>query len=346
MLRSYRSGFAARASARWGFIFSLTLCASLLSVTPVVGQVADQAASPMATAAGCLLRLDDGVLLIQDVWSQRWSLPGGGREPGEALADTAVRETFEETGLRVRAGTELGRLGHFAVFDCAVEAGTVALMGAAVLRLPAATRDEVMQARWLVPTALPLTHYRLPSQRAALIALAAEATPLPTSVVSDGVVPVGSFWQVQLNAIKSLQRLATWMPGLNAAMHLADAMGTGTALWLLAMVLWHTLGALPSMELALVALTGGLLSCMVKIYDALPRPYHLDASLQRVIQCFAEMLRRDPKLDPEHSFYLGYEFAKAITALTLGKNYTQDRALNWGFLTVPERGHQNRNKPE
>ena len=51
---------------------------------------------------------------------------------------------------------------------------------------------------------------------------------------------------------------------------------------------------------------------------------------------FAEMLTRDPKLNASHSFYLGYEFAKAVTALTLGKQYTQDNALRWGFLTVPE----------
>jgi dihydropteroate synthase-like protein len=56
---------------------------------------------------------------------------------------------------------------------------------------------------------------------------------------------------------------------------------------------------------------------------------------------FAEMCRRDPKLDPSHAFYLGYEFAKAVTALTLGKNYEQDRPLRWGFLTVPERSHRN-----
>ena len=52
----------------------------------------------------------------------------------------------------------------------------------------------------------------------------------------------------------------------------------------------------------------------------------------------AEMVKRDPKLDASHSFYLGYEFAKAVTALTLGKQYTQDNALRWGFLTVPEFG--------
>lgn len=57
-------------------------------------------------------------------------------------------------------------------------------------------------------------------------------------------------------------------------------------------------------------------------------------------ELFAELLKRDTKLDPSHSFYLGYEFAKAVTALTLGKNYEQDRALRWGFLTVPEVSHR------
>jgi dihydropteroate synthase-like protein len=40
--------------------------------------------------------------------------------------------------------------------------------------------------------------------------------------------------------------------------------------------------------------------------------------------------------DPSHAFYLGYEMSKAITALTLGKAYRQDKALDWGFLTRPE----------
>jgi len=41
-------------------------------------------------------------------------------------------------------------------------------------------------------------------------------------------------------------------------------------------------------------------------------------------------------LEPSYSFYLGYEMAKAATALNLGKNYRQDEALDWGMLTVPE----------
>jgi dihydropteroate synthase-like protein len=52
-------------------------------------------------------------------------------------------------------------------------------------------------------------------------------------------------------------------------------------------------------------------------------------------ELFAEMQKR-ADIDPAHAFYLGYELAKALTALTLGKNYVQDQALRWGFLTLPE----------
>ena len=42
------------------------------------------------------------------------------------------------------------------------------------------------------------------------------------------------------------------------------------------------------------------------------------------------------ELSSQHAFYLGYELAKARTALTLGKRYVQDEALNWGRLTEKE----------
>ena len=39
---------------------------------------------------------------------------------------------------------------------------------------------------------------------------------------------------------------------------------------------------------------------------------------------------------PAHAFYLGFEMMKAKTALTLGKVYRQDQALEWGLLTELE----------
>jgi dihydropteroate synthase-like protein len=57
-------------------------------------------------------------------------------------------------------------------------------------------------------------------------------------------------------------------------------------------------------------------------------------------ELFASMAARGGRaIDSSHAFYLGYELAKAVTALTLGKEYRQDDALDWGFLTVPEEHH-------
>lgn len=55
-------------------------------------------------------------------------------------------------------------------------------------------------------------------------------------------------------------------------------------------------------------------------------------------------------LDASHAFYLGYELSKAVTALTLTKQYTQDQPLQWGFLTraepsAHERRRADRNAP-
>jgi dihydropteroate synthase-like protein len=50
-------------------------------------------------------------------------------------------------------------------------------------------------------------------------------------------------------------------------------------------------------------------------------------------------------LDAGHSFYLGYEMAKAKTALTLGKNYVQDEPLDWGLATEPEQRHYLKRSP-
>ena len=47
-----------------------------------------------------------------------------------------------------------------------------------------------------------------------------------------------------------------------------------------------------------------------------------------------QLLAKQPRnLDAGHAFYLGYEMAKAVTALTLAKDYRQDEALDWGYLT-------------
>jgi 8-oxo-dGTP pyrophosphatase MutT (NUDIX family) len=62
------------------------------------------------TCACCAVLDSAGRLLLQQRGDDRrpWGLPGGAMELGETIGAAAVRETFEETGLRVRPDTLLG----------------------------------------------------------------------------------------------------------------------------------------------------------------------------------------------------------------------------------------------
>lgn len=55
--------------------------------------------------AAAIIRRADGILLVHNYWpaGDAWNLPGGRKEPGEAVVDAVAREVREETGLLVTA---------------------------------------------------------------------------------------------------------------------------------------------------------------------------------------------------------------------------------------------------
>lgn len=100
------------------------------------------------------------VLLVErgrDPQRGRWSVPGGRVEHGESLEEAAVRETLEETGLRVVVGRELwtvqvpvgdGREYEVHGFAASVVGGLLA------------AGDDAAEVRWVAPgelRELPLT---------------------------------------------------------------------------------------------------------------------------------------------------------------------------------------------
>jgi dihydropteroate synthase-like protein len=55
---------------------------------------------------------------------------------------------------------------------------------------------------------------------------------------------------------------------------------------------------------------------------------------------------KETQLDVSHAFYLGYELSKAVTALKLSKQYTQDDPLRWGFLSWSEPSAHDRRREQ
>jgi 8-oxo-dGTP pyrophosphatase MutT (NUDIX family) len=64
--------------------------------------------SLVPSANAVVVNEDGEILLIRRSDNGNWALPGGAMDLGESLPETAVRETFEETGIHVRVAGLVG----------------------------------------------------------------------------------------------------------------------------------------------------------------------------------------------------------------------------------------------
>jgi ADP-ribose pyrophosphatase YjhB (NUDIX family) len=126
-------------------------------------------ATPKVDVRAAVIR-EGAILLCREAHDGRWSLPGGWADVGESPADNAVKETWEESGFRVRAVKLIAcldrdRHGHpeslthayKLFFLCALEGGE------------ARTSLETTEVGFFPPEALPLLS--LPRVTAEQIAL-------------------------------------------------------------------------------------------------------------------------------------------------------------------------------
>jgi 8-oxo-dGTP diphosphatase len=116
-------------------------------------------------SCNALVRAGDAVLLIQrgrPPFQGYWSLPGGGVEVGETLAEAVVREVREETGLLVEPTRFLGYADAINHDDAGRVQFHYVIMHfeARLLGGELCAGDDAQQARWVRPDEarqLPIT---------------------------------------------------------------------------------------------------------------------------------------------------------------------------------------------
>ena len=92
--------------------------------------------------------------MVKPVYRQGWSLPGGLIDRGEAAADAAVREVWEELGLRICVEKQ-----PWVVFDSMMRQVEMVFRGELIdeIDLDSVTvrSDELDDAGWFSPDELP-----------------------------------------------------------------------------------------------------------------------------------------------------------------------------------------------
>lgn len=245
--------------------FAVSLRNVLLATLLLVPQLA-------SAASVCVMRSGERMLLVQDVTS-RWQLPGGTALHGELPPQTALRETWEETGLQIATTDLLEDDAGLHVFACRATQ-PIQVQGAAidVLDAPHLGR-ELIQARWVTCDEARQLRTRFPQQlEHAYQRLHAVAESEVRPVARFG--PASAFRQAELDRV---QRTQQWpVRGLAVV---GNAMGEFW-FYLLAMpVLWVAFGAQASrlMLMALMVVTLAVQS--IKVFAPVPRPFSFDATL-------------------------------------------------------------------
>ncbi|MGL4250134.1 MAG: bifunctional NUDIX hydrolase/phosphatase PAP2 family protein [Aeromonas sp.] len=265
-------------------------CLFLLFVTLITAVPAASSELAAPTAAVCAIRHQDQLLLVQDSLSSRYSLSGGYIDGGESAEQAALRELYEETGLRGEVVTNLSRWQRAQVFACRTLEPIIAQRHSAAQHNSAPQQEggfvsllrapnlggEILNARLIAIDQLAHEQRRFPDQ---LDWLQSRLTQVPESEVrwqTDFVAQGNALHQAE---IPLMMRLQQWLGPDVWWLSVSNLFGSGSFQLALILLLLPLLGWPRLRQLLFAMLWLGLLVQMTKEGLGWPRPFHLQPGL-------------------------------------------------------------------
>ncbi len=257
-------------------LISRTLFLLLLALFVALPALSAESAAP--TAAACAIRHQDQLLLVQDRISSRYGLSGGYIDGDERPEQAALRELYEETGLRGEIVADLGRWQKAQVFACRTLEPIIAQQDSDFVSLLKAPNlgGEILNARLIAVDKLPRAQRRFPEQ---LDWLQARLGELPESEVrwqADFVAQGSALHQAE---IPLMMRLQQWLGSDVWWLSVSNLFGSGRFQLALTPLLLPLLGWPRLRQLLFAMLWLGLLVQASKEGIGWPRPFHLQPEL-------------------------------------------------------------------
>lgn len=257
---------------RWK-LGTLRWLASVLVCWMLSGSVL--AASPRF--AVCLLRVEDRVLLVQDRLSGRYGLPGGYVDTGETADVAALRELYEETGLRGEITADLGPLGDGYAYACRTTSPIDWVASSGDINLLAAPDRgrEIIRARLADQTLLRSLPPRF-SAETGWLQQWTQIADSPARRVPNFVASASALHQAEWPWLVRWQALGRPLAPLWAFTNLLGSLPLLMLLWIWRPARWST-----TTSRALLHLTAAGLLCSegLKALWHSPRPFQIDPAL-------------------------------------------------------------------
>lgn len=171
------------------------------------------------SAAACVIRAGDKVVLVKEILTNKLSIPAGGIDAGESPMLAAQRETWEETGLVVSIKRELARDEKTVFYDCVSDSDIVSFqfnnrINGYELPIWFAPHYgvEVSAAMLIAPSDVPRDEYRFPEQLDWLAEILPETTDQEVVFVGNLSQAAPWFHQIELSWMAQVQHLLLKLP--------------------------------------------------------------------------------------------------------------------------------------